>query len=201
MSNRFSKEFDSESDSFNDFSEDSMSSFGRFQKENSKIILNPTSVLDPINLLYNSYQMMGKQFSSFNQIKSFISEIKTKTGFNFIIQRSETIISKLKKSNTIGANLNTCQIENLKYYSIKFCCELGEEHKNTNNNILSTKKLGFPSFIKFLLKNNYLIITDLNNEHLNHHNISFNNIEYSKNEVDMLSCFKAIGSIVIRCPS
>ena len=38
------------------------------------------------------------------------------------------------------------------------------------------------------------MITDLNNEHLNHHNMLFNNIKYSKNEVDMLSCFKAIGS-------
>ena len=60
MSNIFSKESDSESDSFNYFPEDSMSSFARLQNENSKIIKNPTSILDPINLLSNSYQMMEK---------------------------------------------------------------------------------------------------------------------------------------------
>ena len=50
------------------------------------------------------------------------------------------------------------------------------------------------SICKIPTKNTNLIITDLDNEHLNHHNISFNNIEYSHNERDMLSYFKAIGS-------
>ena len=63
-------------------------------------------------------------------------------------------------------------MEKLKYYTINFCCELGEENQNTNN-ILSTKKLGCPSYLKFLLKNTNLIITDLDNDHLNHHNIYF----------------------------
>ena len=48
-------------------------------------------------------------------------------------------------------------MKKLKYYTIKFCFELGEENQNNNNNnnnnnILSTKKLGCPAYVKFLLK-------------------------------------------------
>ena len=50
------------------------------------------------------------------------------------------------------------------------------------------------SICKIPTKNTNLIITGLDNEHLNHHNISFNDTEYSHNERDVLSYLKAIGS-------
>ena len=87
MSNLLNNSPDSISDSdlFDDFSQDSLSSFSRLKRENSKIIKTST------HPQFNSHPMIGKQFSSFNQIKLFISEIKAETGFNFIIQRSEII--------------------------------------------------------------------------------------------------------------
>ena len=89
-------------------------------------------------------------------------------------------------------------MEKLKYYTIKFCSELGEENQNTNN-ILSTKKLGCPAYLKFLLKNTNLIITDLDNDHLNHHNIYFNNIEYSHNKMDMCLILNQLVPQAIKC--
>ena len=147
MSNLINNSPDSTSDSdlSDDFSEDSLSSFARLKSENLKIIKIST------NSQFNVHPMIGKQFSSFNQKKSFVSEIKAETGFNSIIQRSETISPKLKKikNNRSEPNHRTNEKIKILHYQILLRIRRGEPN---NSNILSTKKLGCPAYVKFLLK-------------------------------------------------